>query len=200
MTEHDDGAGVFGKLPSHGDFISRRLPRDFIGPWDAWLQAGLAESRLHLSERWLPVYLNSPAWRFALAAGVCGPAAWVGVMIPSVDRVGRYFPLTLALGLPPGLDLRLDPGLELNHGAPSIAAPWYDQLEGLALSCLAPDFSLALFDAALAGMTAPAPPRRAAAQGRVRLWRTDAAGRAMPALAWSGLPAAADFAMLLAGG
>ena len=34
--------GFFGKLPVYGDFIHKRLPRDFITPWDDWLQVGLA--------------------------------------------------------------------------------------------------------------------------------------------------------------
>src|SRR5690606_36950533 len=34
---HQGGPGFYGKLPSRGDFVSRRLPADFIGQWDAWL-------------------------------------------------------------------------------------------------------------------------------------------------------------------
>ena len=65
------GPGYFGKFPSHGDFITRRLPRDgFLDIWDSWLQNALATSREQLGEAWLPTYLTSPLWRFALAAGV----------------------------------------------------------------------------------------------------------------------------------
>ena len=52
----------------------------------------MAASRAALGDRWLDVYLTSPAWRFASAAGACGPAPVIGLMVPSVDRVGRYFP------------------------------------------------------------------------------------------------------------
>ena len=92
--------GFFGKLPSHGDFLRRQVSDAFVGVWDGWLQECLAASRAELGERWLDIYLTSPVWRFACAAGVCGPAPVVGVMVPSVDRVGRYFPLTLAAELP----------------------------------------------------------------------------------------------------
>jgi type VI secretion system protein ImpM len=51
------------------------------------------------------VYLTSPAWRFVCAAGACGPAAVIGVAAPSVDQVGRYFPLTLAAELPADVSL-----------------------------------------------------------------------------------------------
>jgi type VI secretion system protein ImpM len=95
---------LFGKLPSHGDFLRRRVSDAFVDAWDAWLRECLASSRAALGERWLDVYLTSPAWRFALAAGTCGPAAVIGLMVPSVDRVGRYFPLTLVANLPPDVN------------------------------------------------------------------------------------------------
>ena len=95
--------GFYGKLPSHGDFLRRRIADESVGPWDAWLQTAIAASRRILGERWLDIYLTSPAWRFACEAGACGPAPLAGVMVPSVDRVGRYFPLTLMWRIPEGL-------------------------------------------------------------------------------------------------
>jgi type VI secretion system protein ImpM len=93
--------GFYGKLPSHGDFLRRRVSDAFVHVWDAWLQECLAISRSVLVDRWLDVYLTSPAWRFACAAGTCGDAPVVGLMVPSVDRVGRYFHLTVVAELPP---------------------------------------------------------------------------------------------------
>jgi type VI secretion system protein ImpM len=92
--------GFYGKLPSHGDFVRRRVSDAFVAAWDSWLQDCLAASRAALGDRWLDVYLTSPVWRFGCAAGACGHAAVIGVMVPSVDRVGRYFPLTLVAELP----------------------------------------------------------------------------------------------------
>ena len=94
--------GFYGKLPSHGDFLRRRVSDAFVGVWDAWLQECIAASRALLGDRWLDVYLTSPAWRFACAGGTFGPAPVIGVMVPSVDRVGRYFHLTFAAELPIG--------------------------------------------------------------------------------------------------
>jgi type VI secretion system ImpM family protein len=94
------GIGFYGKLPSHGDFLRRRVSDAFVGVWDGWLQECIAASRAALGDRWLDVYLTSPVWRFGCAAGACGPAPVVGVMAPSVDRVGRYFPLTVVAQLP----------------------------------------------------------------------------------------------------
>ncbi|MDD1622812.1 MAG: type VI secretion system-associated protein TagF [Methylococcaceae bacterium] len=128
--------GFYGKLPSHGDFLSRRLPRQFIEPWDQWLQGGLAASREQLGKAWLNTFLVSPIWEFALAPGLCGEDAWAGVMMPSVDKVGRYFPLTLVAKVDRGRLTRLfDPG-----------CGWFDALAELALSTLEYDFDLHAFD------------------------------------------------------
>ena len=91
--------GFYGKVASRGDFIERNLPKDFQRSWDAWLSAGLQTSRQQLGEHWLDAYLTSPLWRFALAPGVCGSEAMTGVLMPSIDRVGRYFPLTIACSI-----------------------------------------------------------------------------------------------------
>ena len=88
--------GLFGKLPVRGDFVRAGLPGGFVQPWDDWLQQVIAASRVALGEAWLPAWLEAPVWRFSLAAGQCGGGGALGLMLPSVDRVGRYFPLTLA--------------------------------------------------------------------------------------------------------
>ena len=92
-------AGFYGKLFSTGDFVRRGFPVEIYELWDPWLQQGLLHSRAALGEHWLDAYLSAPIWRFVLAPGLAGDAAWVGAMMPSVDRVGRYFPLTVVAGL-----------------------------------------------------------------------------------------------------
>lgn len=88
--------GLFGKIPGHGDFIDRNLQRSFISIWDDWLQRCVACSQEQLSSAWLDIYLTSPIWRFALSPGAIDNHCWVGILVPSVDSVGRYFPLTIA--------------------------------------------------------------------------------------------------------
>lgn len=127
------GPGLYGKLPARGDFVQRQLPSAFVEPWDDWLQAALAASQAALEQSWLPNYLNSPIWRFALSAGCCGEAPVAGLMMPSVDRVGRYFPLTLACLLDPGADIT---GL-LRYGD-----AWYAGAEQLLLEALADELDL----------------------------------------------------------
>lgn len=88
-------AGIYGKLPGYGDFIFRNLKAGFINPWDEWLQHFISASKEQIGDDWLNVYLTSPIWRFVFSPGVIDSNVHAGVMLPSVDRVGRYFPLTV---------------------------------------------------------------------------------------------------------
>ena len=145
MSE-DVQPGFFGKVPALGDFVQRRVARDFVDPWDGWLQQAVAASKSQLGEGWLQTYLSSPLWRFVLGPNVCGEAAWAGVLMPSVDRVGRYFPLTLAVALPDGAR----PFSLLR------ASAWFEGAEDLALSALEEQgFSLDDFSDSVAALGAP---------------------------------------------
>jgi hypothetical protein len=66
-------------------------------------------------------------------ASADGSAAWAGVLMPSVDRVGRYFPLTLARPLP---ELPAD-AAQLND-----LLGWLQRLDDLALDALHDDWSV----------------------------------------------------------
>jgi len=88
--------GAFGKIPVLGDFFRTGLGNGFVSEWDTWLQLRMSEASEALGERWEGCYMSAPIWRFSLAAGLAGDDAVTGVLMPSVDRVGRKFPLTLA--------------------------------------------------------------------------------------------------------
>lgn len=145
--------GWYGKLPALGDFASRRLPAEWIAQWDGWLAAGLHQLREAAPDTWLENYLASPAWRFALLPGALpdgaaasGDGLRVGVLVPSVDRVGRYFPLVVVSApLPRPVD-----------GA-QVAALWHwaGQLEDVAVQALQDDWSAEALDAALANTPLP---------------------------------------------
>lgn len=92
--------GLYGKLPAHGDFIFRNLNSNFITPWDEWMQRYIAGSREQLGDAWLDIYLTSPIWRFVFSSGVIDDKVWAGLMMPSVDRVGRYFPISVVKPFP----------------------------------------------------------------------------------------------------
>jgi type VI secretion system protein ImpM len=140
--------GWYGKLPANGDFVTRRLPPSFIEPWDAWLTAMLAGSRERLGAVWRDAFLSAPAWRFVLAPGVIGPQSWAGLIVPSVDSVGRYFPLTVASALPPK---SIDPVATLVR-----AHNWYAEVEPVVSVALSPDAEMGTFDAQLSNRRFPA--------------------------------------------
>lgn len=141
----DNTVGFFGKLPVLGDFVSRRLPRDFIDPWDKWLQASIRLSQEVLGDDWLSLFLVSPIWRFALSPGICGASAWVGIIIPSVDRVGRYYPLTLAVSI----DVESMTTVFLSDSS------WFSEVEDIALTVFTEQFNLDEFERSLLNINTP---------------------------------------------
>jgi type VI secretion system protein ImpM len=146
VSEQHSAPGFFGKLPSHGDFISRRVPSELLGPWEAWLDAGLDQSRDFLADAWLETYLFSPIWCFCASAGCCGDVPFCGLLMPSVDRLGRHYPLSILAPLGAG-----DLPFEIAVGA----IGWFNRVEALALSCLGDNFDFAAFDAELANAVLP---------------------------------------------
>jgi type VI secretion system protein ImpM len=153
--------GFFGKLPARGDFVTRRLTRDFTDPWDAWLQDAIAMSAQQLGADWLDTYLTAPIWRFLLSPDICGQGPMLGIMMPSVDRVGRYFPLTLAVTV---ADCAAPAKAMLTAGA------WFDGVEQLALSALEDDADLDRIDHQAEAIAPPL-----ADQPGVASYRTDRA-------------------------
>lgn len=206
-------AGFYGKLASRGDFVSRGLRPDQVDAWDRWLAAGIAASREQLGECWLDSYLVSPLWCFAIPAGLLGEDALAGVMMPSVDRVGRYFPLSILQSLPADSDLS-----ELLDGA----GGWFDTAGTLLLSTLEENADFEVFEAAVAALpplscavlpvwqslgggvqfSARASSRVLAAEaaaGRSLWWGRGSAQVPVGLLSCPGLPAATDFAARLLG-
>ncbi|BDI04876.1 type VI secretion system-associated protein TagF [Sphaerotilus microaerophilus] len=152
-----DAPGWYGKLGALGDFATRRLPEAHVQACDRWLATVMDGSHAVLGERWLQAYLQAPLWRYAWAPGVAGAADeglwWFGVLMPSCDAVGRYFPLLLAQSRrqPPQDRIALD-HLEL----------WWQQLGQAALLTLAEGATVEDFEAALADL-APWPTARSGA-------------------------------------
>jgi len=119
--------GFYGKLPSLGDFVGRRVPEHVVERWDRWLQESVAASRASLGERWLDLYLTAPMWRFFANRGVLSRQPVGGVVFPSVDRVGRYFPVTVFATLP-------DDAVGLVVA--DRCARWFERVEDLVLAQL----------------------------------------------------------------
>lgn len=86
------GFGLFGKLPQKRDFIATGIRQDVLAPLETWLQTAVAASRSELGRRWEETYLVAPIWRLWIGSGVLG-ANCAGALMPSVDGIGRFFPL-----------------------------------------------------------------------------------------------------------
>jgi type VI secretion system protein ImpM len=180
-------AGWFGKLPALGDFASRRLPAEWIEAWDGWLQHELVRSRAALGDdAWLALYLVAPVRRFWLAPGLLAPRAWLGVLMPSVDSVGRHFPFTLATALPPERDELVDALANDN---------WLDSADAVARQVLDPAFDVSSLEQALLAMPSVHGERRAEDHAGSRLALQLAGSNAGPRCAWwcEGAAAVDDF-------
>ncbi len=219
-------ASLFGKLPAKRDFVAANAPRRFLEVWEPWLQASVATSRQMLGAQWSEAYNRAPIWRFWLGADFCGEAT-IGAFMPSVDGVGRSFPLTVFAGegaasLPP-------PELDSND-------QWCEAAEAILLDALDPSASFEGIAAMVAAIAPPAlQPRSAEIAGIEELpegavlvrdidrqlslafraarrfghrrsfasqsfwWTIGGEGFAPLALSLVGLPAAARFADMLTG-
>ncbi|SFK33382.1 type VI secretion system-associated protein TagF [Methylocapsa palsarum] len=89
--------GLFGKLAAKRDFVALSVPREFLRVWEPWIDEGMATGRKRFQPgEWEQAFLSAPIWRFWLGSSLCGDA-FTGALMPSVDALGRLFPLTLTL-------------------------------------------------------------------------------------------------------
>ncbi len=94
---------LFGKLPAHGDFIARGLSDAETERLDDFLSASLRAAAL--IDGFDDLYASAPAWRFVTTIG--GQAV-CGVLAPSIDKVGRLFPILAGVAAGEDTDLRID--------------------------------------------------------------------------------------------
>ncbi len=189
MTKLTCSFGFYGKIPARGDFVHAGLPRDFIDAWDRWLQQVIAESRVMLADTWVPAWLEAPVWRFRLRSGICGSQAALGVFMPSIDRAGRHFPLTLVC-VANDTELRRTDSIG-----------WLDRAEAAGIAAIERD----LDPDALTERLRPAPGESVAAEsvaadipdGNCSWWTEGAPRVKAEAFATDRLPGAALFARML---
>ena len=80
-------AMLFGKLPAHGDFVSRGIAPDVRDQWDVELSTSLAAAR---GDAFEAHYGAAPPWRFVRPEG----EGWLaGAIALSMDSAGRRFPI-----------------------------------------------------------------------------------------------------------
>ncbi|TIO09545.1 MAG: type VI secretion system-associated protein TagF [Mesorhizobium sp.] len=127
--------GFYGKMPATGDFVTRRLPGDFVRVWDRWLAQHL-----------VPL-IGSEAWPRDMALRfLAGPAAFgasAGIVLQSADRVGRQFPLSVVAQLP-------DASVQLAR-----ADAWFSRIEEAAIAAQHGELTPDELDTALAALPVP---------------------------------------------
>lgn len=138
--------GLFGKLSAKRDFIAISTPRPFLEMWEPWVQACMSASQHELGTGWQAAYLTAPLWRFWLGAELAGVTA-MGVFMPSVDGVGRYYPLTLLAVAAPSMSVP-PPDLDAQNS-------WFAAAEEFLLSTLDRERSFDQISATLDALPAP---------------------------------------------
>jgi len=113
------GLGVFGKIPRRGDFISMGLPRTLTDRLEAWVKFGLGHAAK--TAQWEKAYFSSPIWQFTAAAKFWDNSPWSGLIVPSVDSIGRKFPLIIAAPVS------------------AVSKEWLANAQAIALQALTPD-------------------------------------------------------------
>jgi type VI secretion system protein ImpM len=120
--------GLYGKLPAKRDFVAVSAPKRFIRVWEAWVEQGMIESRAHVGEaEWKRAFSSAPIWRFWLGPSLCGEAV-TGAFMPSMDTLGRLFPLTL-IGVAEKGEALAPPDVDRRN-------PWFERVEGFLRSTL----------------------------------------------------------------
>ncbi|GAB4512913.1 MAG: type VI secretion system-associated protein TagF [Roseibium sp.] len=140
------GCGYFGKLPARSDYVTGHCPNGFLKLWEPFVMQGLARSRLDLGKAWQEAYMTMPVWRFELRSADTEenlPTVVLGAFMPSVDGVGREYPLTVVA----------EPCHETGEGAND----WYDRVETVLRSALYEDADLARFRDSVEGLPSPGP-------------------------------------------
>ncbi len=88
---------LFGKLPSHGDFVARGLTHAEQAVWDDALALAMARAHDRHGADFPALFGRAAPWRCVVEDG----GGWIaGALTPSMDKAGRLFPILLACRLP----------------------------------------------------------------------------------------------------
>jgi type VI secretion system ImpM family protein len=119
------GSGfLFGKLPGHGDFVTRGLTPARRGWWDAWFSATMDAARVRHGDGFAAAWAATPPHHVLVAPPEGADVGWcAGCVLASRDRVGRAFPLVLGWRTRARLDQAEATAIAARLAACAIAAP-----------------------------------------------------------------------------
>lgn len=194
-ASESDRIGFFGKIPSHGDFISEGIDREFVARLDEWLRTGLHACADHYGASWSSIFSNSQPIRFIVESGAWSDSAYAGILLPSRDRVGRKYPLVVLAQL---AMFRLHPRtLYLDE-------TWFMAAEALAETSMNEDFDMHRFTSAIRRLRLPKPKIDEDAPAAIARpdkptslwWRIDEETRRPKGVKLDGRPGTEDFVRL----
>lgn len=195
ISSDADRIGFFGKLPTHGDFVSSGVGRKLQGALDAWLQSSLQAIQTEFGSQWERRFRSMPSWRFVVERDLWGPATLAGVIVPSLDRVGRNFPLVVAAQLH---------GFSEDPRSLCLDDTWFIAIEGLAETSARRDFDIDTFTTGLKWLRLPRPGQFDDGMEQSSLippgtlwWRMDPDERRMKGFRVGGAPGPSDFLKLV---
>ena len=81
-----DPPAIIGKLPGHGDFLARSVDYGLREPLDRWMSEWIELAREEQGGDFEAAYESAAPWLFE-------GSATNAVFMPSVDSVGRLFPI-----------------------------------------------------------------------------------------------------------
>lgn len=152
--------GLFGKLAAKRDFVAVSAPREFLRVWEPWIDQGMATGRKQFDpDEWEQAFLSAPIWRFWLGSSLCGDA-FAGALMPSIDALGRLFPLTLMV----------KPGDGESLESPDVDSrdEWFERAEEVLLATLDPRTPFETTLSRLPGLQAVKGPRTIGGSGGPR--------------------------------
>ena len=118
----------------------------FSKPGSPGFRPACRQAATNSAQEWQNAFLTAPVWRFWLGADISG-ATVAGAIMPSLDGVGRYYPLTLLVVADP------------SHSIPppdfDAQDPWFAAAEEFLLATLDQARSFEDISAALDAMTLP---------------------------------------------
>lgn len=120
--------GLYGKLPSRGDFLVRDLGAGFRAEFEPWLHASVAQAAVLLGPNWTAAFPDLPPLHLSVPA-TQRLAVWRAVICPSRDAVGRAFPVACVMFPPEGARF-------LHLDAP-MARHWFESVSSLLQSAVA---------------------------------------------------------------
>ncbi len=167
----------YGKIPSAGDFVNRRLPHELALWWERWAQQGVSAMRQRGAGEIERYYTIAPVWNFLIPAGAGAACVQAGCLAPSCDRVGRYYPLIVTQ--PIALE-------DYWSGLPDVADAFYRQIGTALLEAIRFAHSPGHLERALAA--APMLPRGGTAScSRAGTSASEAVSSPADAAAWPAL-------------